>query len=367
MSERADTIVLGGGIAGLCVARRLAQCGERVLLVEKRHLGAGASGAAAGLQEVVWTPRSEFQKGMAASYAGYPAFIDELVNETGKPIEFARTGSLHLGDSDEAEGRLRTRLEKLLRDGAPVRWLDQSALRERLGSCSAALRGGLFNEEARRIHPPDLLHALRSSLELRGVEVIENLERVHLVAGEGEPRVEVTTVEGSSRELAATRLIVCAGAWTSELLRDAGVVPDAEVVPIRGQMVEIEANTLAPFDCVLHLNDTYVIPRPDRNIWVGATVEDVGFDERVTDVGVDAMLAAARKFFPDLEANAIKRSWSGLRPKLLRRGGALLTVGEISVLAGHYRNGILVAPRDADLLVARLTGTAASNYWSNKQ
>jgi len=97
-----------------------------------------------------------------------------------------------------------------------------------------------------------------------------------------------------------------------------------------------------------------VIPRPGGTVWVGATVEDVGFDERNTAEGIQHLLESARTILPDLGRS--RRTWAGLRPQLLRRGGPLLGEGDPPALAGHYRSGIHLGPLTAHLLAARLAG-----------
>ncbi|MCA1847203.1 MAG: FAD-dependent oxidoreductase, partial [Actinobacteria bacterium] len=49
MTERADVVVVGGGIIGCGIAAELASRGVSVLLVERSHIGAGASGRNHGL------------------------------------------------------------------------------------------------------------------------------------------------------------------------------------------------------------------------------------------------------------------------------------------------------------------------------
>src|SRR5262245_16831428 len=44
-----DVVIVGGGIVGLAAARTLAGVGARVLVVERRRVGAEASTAAAGM------------------------------------------------------------------------------------------------------------------------------------------------------------------------------------------------------------------------------------------------------------------------------------------------------------------------------
>ena len=45
MAATADAIIIGGGVMGLCTALRLSEQGvRRVVLLEKRRIGAGSSG-----------------------------------------------------------------------------------------------------------------------------------------------------------------------------------------------------------------------------------------------------------------------------------------------------------------------------------
>lgn len=365
MNDQAKYVVIGAGIVGLCVSRRLAQAGEDVLVLERRRVGGGASGAAAGVLEAAWRPRSEFQRNLAASYAGYAQFVSELREETREEVEFSRTGSLTLALDEETEQRLDKRFRKLRDEDAPVHWLTREDLLAIFGDGSDSLRAALRHEECQRVHPPDLMRVLRRSVEGLGVRVVEDLTAVGLE--EIGPGYQLSCVAGDREAslIKAERVIVCAGAWTSDLLRKFGVETEADVVPVRGQMIELEASAISPFECVLHFDDhSLIIPRPDRRIWVGATVEELDdFEDRATDEGEAELFERARKVFPQIHFSDIRRSWSGLRPKLLRRGGALLSVDGISILAGHYRNGILGGPRDADRLVGELLGRRVSPYW----
>jgi thiazole synthase len=90
----------------------------------------------------------------------------------------------------------------------------------------------------------------------------------------------------------------------------------------------------------------YIVPRLDRTVLVGATVEDVGFDERATATGVRELLDAAIELLPALADSTFHQVRVGLRP---------MTCDELPVIApatrprlyyatGHYRNGVLLAP-----------------------
>jgi glycine oxidase len=97
----------------------------------------------------------------------------------------------------------------------------------------------------------------------------------------------------------------------------------------------------------------YVVPRSDGRLLVGATVENAGFDVRVTAHGVARLLGDALAALPALRDLAVCETWAGLRPGTpdgLPFIGATALEGYF-VASGHYRNGILLVPVTARVLV----------------
>src|SRR5205823_1215389 len=86
---------------------------------------------------------------------------------------------------------------------------------------------------------------------------------------------------------------------------------------------------------------------------VGATVEDAGFDERVTVAGVQELLEAARAVIPRAWAAGFLGARVGLRPATaddLPVIGPSAVVPNLMYATGHYRNGVLLAPLTAKLV-----------------
>jgi glycine/D-amino acid oxidase-like deaminating enzyme len=102
--------------------------------------------------------------------------------------------------------------------------------------------------------------------------------------------------------------------------------------------------------------DCYIVPWHDGTILVGATVEDVGFDESATVGGVQQLLEAAVALLPALDTAAFAGVRVGLRPATtdeLPVIGSSSTMPGVIYATGHYRNGVLLTPLTA-LLVADL-------------
>jgi glycine/D-amino acid oxidase-like deaminating enzyme len=99
-----------------------------------------------------------------------------------------------------------------------------------------------------------------------------------------------------------------------------------------------------------------LIPWQDGTLLVGATLEDVGFDLRNTVAGVHDLLNAATELVPATWNAAFLGARAGLRPATpddLPILGQSAAAPGLFYAAGHYRNGVLLAP-----ITARLIGDA---------
>ncbi len=108
----------------------------------------------------------------------------------------------------------------------------------------------------------------------------------------------------------------------------------------------------------------YIVPRADGEVVIGATVEERGFDLRVTAGGVHELLREAYRALPELAELEFVEASAGLRPGSpdnLPAIGPLPGDDErrVSIAAGLYRNGILLAPMIAAAADAAL-GVAES-------
>jgi glycine/D-amino acid oxidase-like deaminating enzyme len=100
-------------------------------------------------------------------------------------------------------------------------------------------------------------------------------------------------------------------------------------------------------------HDCYTVPWHDGTLLVGATVEDVGFDEASTVEGVRLLTSGVAKLIPDAQHAAVAEVRVGLRPATpdgLPLIGPLTMAPTVTLATGHYRNGILLTPLTAKLV-----------------
>ena len=168
---------------------------------------------------------------------------------------------------------------------------------------------------------------------------------------------DVTIAESQVQDLQAETeradaVIVAAGSWSQDLLALGKGVP---VRPIRGQILHLRLPR-PPASRVIWAERCYLVPWEDGSVLVGATSEDVGFDERATVAGVRTLLERGAEVLPELAAAFFDEVRVGLRPATpdeLPVIGASTTMRGVFYATGHYRNGVLLAPLTA-LAVADL-------------
>ncbi len=346
--------IVGGGIVGLSLARCLARRGGDVLVIDAGLAGA-ATPAAAGVLSEPQTRRSLLGRLGFGAREGYERFVREVEEESGIRTEFTRCGFADLARTPDEESALRMELVSRLAAGVEARWLEREELRDLNPGVSAEVRGALFLPRTAWVNPQLLLGALRSSAERLGVRLLRGTASLVRSGSPGagwEVLVAGPLEECREGRIGGREVVVAAGAWTGCVLEASGLAPPAPIRPIRGQMLEMEAPS--PGRTILHHGDTYVVPRVAGTVWVGATVEDAGFDAQITRQGVAALAEKARVVMPGLGKEL--RAWAGLRPKLLRRGGPLVGEGDPPVIAGHYKSGIHLGPITAHIHAARLAG-----------
>jgi glycine oxidase len=123
------------------------------------------------------------------------------------------------------------------------------------------------------------------------------------------------------------------------------------VRPVKGQYALLNALPRS-LRHVVFVGHGYLVPRRDGTIYAGATMEEAGYDRRVTLDGLREVLEMARAIVPALADAEVIGSGAGLRPGSadgLPILGAIPGVDNLYTATGHFRNGVLMS-----LITARL-------------
>jgi glycine oxidase len=351
-------VVVGAGLIGLAIAHELAARGASVRVMDAREPARAASWAGAGMlapyAEAIESPA--YAAFCRLSLAMYPGFVRNLVERGGVDPHLRLHGILEATFDPAQAERLRARVGERAAAGVAVRWLDRDEARRLEPALDPRVLGASLCDAEGCVDNRRLGRALRAACAARGVRID---------AFAGEIAIEADTrrvlgIRGPDGFVAATHVVNAAGAWAGRL---AGV-PTAAVVPvgpIKGQMLALTMTTRV-LPRTVWVPGAYLVPRDDGRLLVGASVEDAGFDVRVTAGGIGDLLAAAVRAMPHLADEAIVETWAGLRPGTpdgLPILGESATAGYF-VASGHYRNGILLTPASAVAIADAIEGVSTA-------
>ena len=351
-----NVIVIGAGIIGAAVAEELALRGARVRVLEMRVAGGGASWASAGLLAPYTEaePSSPLLAMGVRSLSMYDDFISRVRERSGQSVEYARTGTLEVAIDSESAARLRGSVETFAATNAGVRWLNQDDVRRVEPSVTRSIEGAVLAEAHGFVGVQSLVSALVQSARLAGASFETPAQAVAVELEDG----GVTVIAGD-RRLSADHVVLAAGSWSSRVrVADSPPLP---VRPVRGQLLRLGWTASERPGRVLWTDDCYVVPWSDGTVLVGATSEEVGFDESTTAAGVQGLIAAAIRALPGASSAALLDARAGLRPASadgLPYIGRRRRTPHVTYATGHFRNGILLTPLTAALVASAVLDNA---------
>ena len=352
MKPTPDVVVVGGGVIGLAAAWRLSSYGVATSVVDPDP-ARGASWAAAGML----APVTEVHPGEEAllrlnlaSAALYPGFVSDLHAATGIDVAYRRSGTLIVArDADDNAAlddvyRLQTAL------GLDVERLNGREARRHEPALSPRTRGGILVPGDHQVDNRALVTALLAACEASGVSFRrKTVRRV-------DPDDDVVLVGLEDGEvLQAANVVLAAGAATGQIagLEGSELPP---VRPVKGQLLQLKAPEPLLEGNVRGL-DAYLVGRADGRLVVGATVEEQGFDRRITAGAVHDLLRAAYELVPGIVELELVETAAGSRPATPDNAPIIGRTAAPGVLVatGHYRNGVLLAPITAQAIVDLVT------------
>jgi glycine oxidase len=347
-----DVIIVGGGAIGCAIAYYLAQAGARVTILERGEVGGEASGASAGILAPLELSleRGPLLDLCLASLELHPSLADALRQETDIDVEYLRSGILRVALSDEDAGDLHA-LVQGQRPRGVMEWVDAEALR-RLEPRLAAARGGVYSPQYHQVNAHRLTQALAQAAVARGAALRQGVAVTGFVT-DG-PRV--TGVRTGDGRMMAGQVVLAAGSWTAALGRRLGLM--LPVKPMRGQMLAFPDSSSPLRHILLGEDGGYLAPKANGFLFVGATVEDVGFRRNTTAKGLAGLRRMAATLVPSLAYAEVASDWAGLRPGSpddLPILGPVPGWEGLSVASGHFRKGILLAPITGRLMAQWLT------------
>jgi glycine oxidase len=340
-----NIVVVGGGIIGCAVAYELASRGARVQVFDPRGLGQGATRASAGVLAPYIEGHADALLALAkCGLDHYDGFVSRVAADARRRVEYRRSGTLQVACTEAQVAELSRASDRLARARVSYSLLRVGEVRRLEPALGSAVSAGVLLPEQGYVAVAAFVAALEAAATRHGVtfhtDPVENIK----------PATNGVEVRTASAMVAADVVVVAAGSWSGRLSMTPALPPP--VRPIRGQLLHV-AFAEPPLSRVVWGARAYLVPWLDGSLLIGATSEDVGFDESATVDGVRRLLDAAGELLPGVHGARFLGVRVGLRPSTadeLPIIGPSSTMRGVYYATGHYRNGALLAPLTALML-----------------
>ena len=352
-----DFLVVGGGIAGLSAASRLARHGKVVVIEGEEALGYHSSGRSVSFSH--YGIGNAVVRGLTAWSRPFfeqqpDGFSEAAISRAVPSLYLAEAGQLDRLDALAAE---MARFTEAIDPVGPDEMLRLCpVLRTGAG---AAVRGSL-DRSGLKLDANAMLQGFARAVRASGGEVLMG-KRITAVARQGDSW-EVVSAGGES--WAAPVLIAAAGAWADRVAALAGVRP-LGLQPKRRTIIVVDppAGLDASAWPFVHsvAGDFYMLPEAGQILASPVDeVEDDPGDAQPEDY--DIALAADRlEHYTSLKVSRISHRWAGLRSFLADRTPTAGFAGDAPGffwLLGQGGYGLQTAPAMSAAVESLVTGTA---------
>ena len=342
-----DIVVIGSGVIGHSIAFRLKQDAPQLKIavlgdpVNSLQASRAAAGMLAPFCECDRADR--FFKFCRESLDKFPEFLKELVSVSEVSVHFSIEGSLMPSSSYQEtweERKVFFASEDIPHEIWSIEKVRQKAPYLSKG-CGEVMWVGEGQVNNRQMHD-----ALMQASKNLGIRVLEAN-----VSGFTRKGSAITSAVTDSGHIYGEQFVLASGSWSSQLARVLEV--SIPLKPIKGQMCRVQLDDQF-MNYTLHGKMTYIAPwREGNGFVIGSTMEDRGFDPSIENEVIDRLIANAAEILPCLKTAPLIESWTGLRPAaedLMPIMGKSWRYDNLFYSSGHYRNGILLTPNQADYM-----------------
>lgn len=332
---KADVIIIGAGVIGTACAYYLSQRGVGVLVLERTHLCAGATGATASIISVGGT--SGTPEPLRPFNLESHRLIKDLEQDFEKPMETIHGGSLFVALNEQEIQDIRSYYDHARLMGIDGKLLDGSEARRLEPLLSPYVVAAFHNPISYHVNPFRLCEGYLDAALRRGGRVKYGIEVQDIPIRNG----CIDRVVTNRGDFHAEWVVAAAGAWTPQLFQSVDIA--VPIVPAKGQAIITEACDRLTNLSLSFSNHVYLRQTESGNFYIGSQTEYVGFENRITLDKMAAFTDVPARAVPILGSLRAIRLFAGFRPI---SGDELPIIGPIPgcpkfiIASGHGKTGM---------------------------
>lgn len=343
-----DVIIIGSGVMGMSVARKLSEAGLHIAVVDRDVPGMHASykaGGMLGAQNEFLEDSALFQLA-TRSQKMFKTLSDQLKSEVGIDIQYIESGLIKLADEPNDNFAIEQQYQFLHQHNSEVELLNDARMHQLTGGNSyLGDRSAMYIPDDHQINANYYTKALFHSLKRRSIDRIFNteVESIQSVDGGG---YKVLTQDDV---LTGQQVVVAGGAWSGQLL--GSYIQEKCVTGVKGEVLLVEQPHLNLDTTLFTTSGCYIVPKQKDRYLIGATSYFDDYSVGVSEEGRNWLFERATKHVSGLKESKILKQWSGVRPYCTNEQPIMDEVAkDLFVITGHYRNGILLSPIIGELM-----------------
>ena len=319
--------IIGGGVIGCIQAIELKKLGHDVAIYEKNTIGSGSSMHGAGILFPL-LPNN------------YSTEVFELINKSKK--YYSELSEILNSQFDIDIEYLRSGMTVVLDDLRDIKiWLKKNELS--FSTEKFRFLNAITIDDVYQINPKKLILGLQKYLDYLGIEILEN----NLISTD----LKNNFIDINGKKISGDKFILASGAWTQDLDHDIG----DKIYPVRGQLIEYKNTNGIKLDHIIYKDGFYLLQRKNGALIAGSTLENVGFDDNLTDYDLELLKKNAEKIIPELREQEVISHWCGFRPGSKNNIPMIVQdkkIKEKFYNVGHFRYGISMAPASVNKLIS---------------
>lgn len=328
---KSDLVIIGGGIIGLYSAYLLAQHGVNITLIDKNDFGQESSWVAGGILAPLlpWHYNDTVLSLTHNASSDYRHLSTNLASVTNIDIGYWQSGLTVLeAFTDEIQ-----------------HWCINHNLSYQQSPDDTSNQFHL--PEIAQVRMPMVLKALVNYLNQNNVTLLSNTS----VNNYQIENNRITKVNSTAGNIYADKILLATGAWLPEIANYKHSIRAPSISPIKGQVIAVQAIP-GLLEHILYKDGHYLIPRKDGLILAGSTLEDVGYNKKLTNSARENLWQKSIAMLPGLSNYDIAHHWAGLRPS---SPNSIPTIGPhpdiegLFLNCGHFRYGVAMAPKSAQI------------------